>query len=297
MSTSAAAFAVATLTISAMGCGFRRQVLAGFKYAFLILVALAAIIPFWWLVATSLRAEGVFSARGWELFFPSHLTLDYYAKLLGLGELLPLGRFLANSLFLCAVGVILEVGLASLCAFPLARHEFAGKGLVTLALAAALMLPTQGNQIVNFTTIRFLGLYDTLWAVILPGAVSVFGILIMRQAFLVVPRELEDAARIDGCGEWGIFWHIMLPLTRASQVTLALFATVANWNSFLWPLVVLKSTDLYPLSVGLAVLAETFDSEFRVVAAGAVLGTLPLLLLFLTIQKQFIRGLTAGAVK
>ena len=228
---------------------------------------------------------------------PSGLTGAYYRKLFQLQEQLPLLRFFANSLFLCGAGVALEVGLASLAAFPLARREFSGKGAVALILAGALMLPTQANQIVNFTTIRFLGLYDTLAAVVLPSAVSVFGIMIMRQAFLVVPRELEDAARLDGCGDWGIFWHVMLPLTRASQVTLALFAAVAQWNSFIWPLVVLKSIQNYPLSVGLAYLSETFDSEFRLVAAGAVLGTLPLILLFLSIQKQFIRGLTAGALK
>lgn len=263
----------------------------------LAVLTLAALAPFWWLVATSLRADGVFAASVTDMFFPRHLTLRYYGELWALREHLPWLRFCVNSLVLCAVGVALEVSLASLAAYPLARRRFAGRGWLSLMLAATLMLPTQANQIVNFTTVRFLGLYDTLAAVVLPGAVSVFGIFVMRQAFLTVPSELEDAARLDGCGEWGIFWHVCLPLTRASQVTLALFATIANWNSFIWPLVVLKSTELYPLSVGLAYLSESFDSEFRLVAAGAVVAALPLILLFLVIQKQFVRGLTAGAVK
>ncbi|MBQ7567346.1 carbohydrate ABC transporter permease [bacterium] len=275
----------------------RSIVLQGMRWLLLSVLALAAAAPFWWMVTVSLRADGVFGSSLAELFWPAHFTLEYYAKLWALREQLPLLRFFANSALLCAIGVVLEVSLASLAAFPLARRDFPGKSAVAVALAAALMLPTQANQIVNFTTIRFLGLYDTLLAVVLPGAVSVFGIFLMRQAFLIIPQELEDAARLDGCGEWGIFWHIMLPLTKSTQATLALFATVAQWNALLWPLVVLKSTELYPLSVGLAYLSETFDSEFRLVAAGTVLGTLPLIILFLAIQKQFIRGITAGAVK
>lgn len=267
------------------------------RFLLISLLALLAVAPFWWITAVSLRSGGVFSSTLAEMFFPSHVTAAYYQKLWAVREQLPLLRFFANSLLLCVLGVILEVSLASLAAFPLARRSFTGKAAAAWLLAAALVLPTQANQIVNFTTIRFLGLYDTLAAVVLPGAVSVFGIFLMRQAFLVVPWELEDAARLDGCGEWGIFWHIMLPLTRSSQATLALFAAVANWNSFLWPLVVLKSNELYPLSVGLAYLSATFDSEFRLVAAGTVVSMLPLILLFLLIQKQFIRGLTAGAVK
>ncbi|MDO5297241.1 MAG: carbohydrate ABC transporter permease [bacterium] len=267
------------------------------RWLALSVLALAAVVPFWWIAVVSVRADGVFSSSIGEMFFPSRLTIKYYCKLWEVREQLPLLRFFGNSLLLTAGGVLLEVALASMAAFPLARRSFWGKSAVAWVLAAALMLPTQANQIVNFTTVRFLGLYDTWAAVVLPGAVSVFGILLMRQAFLVVPAELEDAARLDGCGEWGIFWHIMLPLTRASQATLALFAAVANWNSFLWPLVVLKSNELYPLSVGLAYLSETFDSDFRLVAAGTVMGMLPLILVFFAIQKQFIKGLTAGALK
>ncbi len=214
-----------------------------------------------------------------------------------MSEQLPLLRFFWNTALICVWGVVLEVSLAALAAYPLARMEFKGKTLVFALLLSTLMLPTQANMIVNFVTIRWLGLFNTLSAVVLPAATSVFGIFLMRQAFLVVPRELEDAARIDGCGELGIFWHVMLPLSRAALGTLALFAFVSHWNSFLWPLVVLKSAELYPLSVGMAYMAETFDSDFRLVAAGSVAGMLPILILFLLVQKQFIRGITAGAVK
>ena len=266
-------------------------------YCFLAALALFTTVPFLWLLSTSLKSGDVFTARGLLDLVPQHPTLEYYARLLEMNEQLPLLRFFWNTALICLWGVGLEVALAALAAYPLARMEFPGKPAVLAALLATLMLPNQANMIVNFVTIRWLGLFDTLTAVVLPTAVSVFGIFLMRQAFLVVPRELEDAARIDGCGEFGIFWHVMLPLSRASLGTLALFAFVAHWNSFLWPLVVLKSADRYPLSVGMAYLAETFDSDFRLVAAGSVLGMLPILTLFLLVQKQFIRGITAGAVK
>ncbi len=266
-------------------------------YLLLAGLALFATVPFLWLLSTSLKSGDVFTSRGLLDLVPREPTLEYYIRLLGMNEQLPLLRFFWNTAVICVWGVVLEVSLAALAAYPLARMEFKGKTLIFAMLLSTLMLPTQANMIVNFVTIRWLGLFDTLTAVVLPAATSVFGIFLMRQAFLVVPRELEDAARIDGCGELGIFWHVMLPLSRAALGTLALFAFVSHWNSFLWPLVVLKSAELYPLSVGMAYMAETFDSDFRLVAAGSVAGMLPILVLFLLVQKQFIRGITAGAVK
>ena len=266
-------------------------------YLLLAGLALFATVPFLWLLSTSLKSGDVFTSRGLLDLIPREPTLEYYVRLLGMSEQLPLLRFFWNTAVICVWGVVLEVSLAALAAYPLARMEFKGKTLVFALLLSTLMLPTQANMIVNFVTIRWLGLFNTLSAVVLPAATSVFGIFLMRQAFLVVPRELEDAARIDGCGELGIFWHVMLPLSRAALGTLALFAFVSHWNSFLWPLVVLKSAELYPLSVGMAYMAETFDSDFRLVAAGSVAGMLPILILFLLVQKQFIRGITAGAVK
>lgn len=275
----------------------QRLLRSALLYAFLVALALFTTVPFLWLLSTSLKSGDVFTGGGLLDLIPKQPTLEYYGKLLRMQEQLPLLRFFLNTAILCFWGVVLEVTFAALAAYPLARMEFPGKGLVFAALLSTLMLPNQANMIVNFVTIRYLGLFDTLTAVVLPTAGSVFGIFLMRQAFLVVPRELEDAARIDGCHELQIFWHVMLPLTRPALGTLALFAFVAHWNSFMWPLVVLKSAELYPLSVGMAYMAESFESEFRLVAAGSVLGMLPIILMFLLLQKQFIRGITAGAVK
>jgi putative chitobiose transport system permease protein len=159
------------------------------------------------------------------------------------------------------------------------------------------MLPGHVGLIVNFVTLMRLRLIDTYAGVMLPGAVSVFGIFLLRQAFLTVPQELEDAARIDGASEWTIWRRIMLPVITPALAALALFEFVAVWNSFLWPLVVLKSPDKYPLAVGLLYLSGLFAHNTRAVAAGAVLMTLPIVVVFLFTQRYFMRGLTVGAVR
>lgn len=251
--------------------------------------------PFLFLLSTSLEGGDLFRLESPADLLPKEPTLEAYPAVF---ERLPdLPRFFLNTALICFFGVTLELIFASLAAYPLARMEFRGKNLVFALMLATLMLPAQANMIVNFVTIRFLGLFDTLVAVFLPSAVSVFGVFLMRQAFLVIPRELEDAARIDGCGDFWIFSRIMLPLAKPALGTLGLFAFVAHWNSFMWPLVILKSRELYPLPVGLNYMANAFDSEFRLVAAGSVLAMLPIILLFLALQKQFISGITAGAVK
>ncbi len=265
------------------------------RAALLGLVALLCLGPSLFLLRTSLEAGDLFRLESWRDLFPQQPSLEAYVRVFQ--ELPELPLFFWNTALLCAAGIGSELLLATMAAYPLARMRFRGKGVVLGALLATMMLPVQANMIVNFVTIRWLGLYDTLIAVVLPSAVSVFGIFLMRQAFLVIPRDLEDAARIDGASEWYIFRHVMVPLTKPALGTLALFSFVANWNSFMWPLVVLQSRELYPLSVGLVYLANAFDSDFRLVAAGSILAMLPILGLFLALQKQFIKGITAGAVK
>lgn len=251
--------------------------------------------PFLFLLSTSLEGGDVFALNSlWDLL-PNQLSKDAYFEVF---EKLPeLPHFFKSTAILCFCGVLMELTLATLAAYPLARMEFKGKATIMGALLATMMLPAQANIIVNFVTIRAMGLFDTLTAVLLPSAVTVFGVFLMRQAFLVVPKDLEDAARMDGASEWYIFWHVMVPLTRPALGTLALFSFVSHWNSFMWPLVILEDKTLYPLSVGLAYMANAFDSNFRLVAAGSVLSMIPIVVMFLLMQKQFIRGITAGAVK
>jgi putative chitobiose transport system permease protein len=273
----------------------RASLAAAARWALLLALTALCLGPFLFLLSTSLKTGDVFKLESLADLWPGHPSLAAYREVF---EKLPdFKHFFSSTAWICFWGVSLELILATLAAYPLARMEFRGKAPVMAGLLATMMLPAQANIIVNFVTIRQLGLYDTLSAVVLPTAVSVFGIFLMRQAFLVVPKDLEDAARMDGASEWYIFSRVMVPLTRPALGTLALFSFVSHWNSFMWPLVILQDRAKYPLSVGLAYMANAFDSNFKVVAAGSVLSMIPILLMFLAMQKQFIRGITAGAVK
>ena len=204
---------------------------------------------------------------------------------------------MVNTLLITGAGVGLNLLLCSLAAYPLARMRFPGRNLIFFTLLATLMLPSHVGLIVNFVTLTRLHLIDTYTAVVLPSAVSVFGIFLLRQQYLSIPQELEDAARIDGASELGIWWRVMLPLIAPGLATLAIFEFVAFWNSFLWPLIVLKSPEKYPLAVGLLYLSGLFAHNTRLIAAGAVMMTIPIIVVFLFTQRYFMRGITLGAIR
>ncbi len=263
------------------------------RYGLMLVLALLAVGPFCYLFVGSIIEGNVMSFfRGdpWHL----HYTSKYYADVWGTFNAMGVWH---STVVICAVGVVVELLVASLAAYPLARMEFGGKNFIFMCMLSTMMLPAQASMIVNFTTIRHLGLFDTYTAVILPSAVSVFSIFLMRQAYLTIPRELEEAARIDGAGELTIWWRIMVPLSRPALGTLTIFSFVGYWNSFIWPLVVLEHENKYPLAVGLQYLSAVFDNSFSKVAAGSVIALVPIVLIFLLMQKQFISGITAGAVK
>lgn len=263
------------------------------RYAGLIALAIFTTFPLLWLMSIAVRRTG--SVFGFPpALLPWPMTAAHFATV---WQTMPLPRFFLNTLVLCGIGVAANVLLCSLAAYPLARMEFPGRRIVFAALLSTLMLPGHVGLIVNFVTLMRLRLIDTYAGVLLPGAVSVFGIFLLRQAFLTVPQELEDAARIDGASEWTIWRRVMLPVIAPALAALALFEFVAVWNSFLWPLVVLKSPDKYPLAVGLLYLSGLFAHNTRAVAAGAVLMTLPIIVVFLFTQRYFMRGLTVGAVR
>ncbi len=263
------------------------------RYAGLVALAIFTTFPLLWLASVALRRTGsVFGVP--PVLVPWPMTLANFATV---WQTMPLPQFFLNTLILCGIGVAANVLFCALAAYPLARMEFPGRRVIFALLLSTLMLPGHVGLIVNFVTLMRLRLIDTYAGVLLPGAVSVFGIFLLRQAFLTVPQELEDAARIDGASEWTIWLRVMLPVIAPALAALALFEFVAVWNSFLWPLIVLKSPDKYPLAVGLLYLSGLFAHNTRAVAAGAVLMTLPIIVVFLFTQRYFIRGLTVGAVR
>jgi putative chitobiose transport system permease protein len=271
----------------------RRRLASAARSVVLVLLAVITAFPFVWLLATSLRSSGtVFSFP--PVIIPRPPTLANYV---GVWQTMPIARFFLNTAYITGMGIALTVVVSALAGYPLARMRFPGRDLIFYAIVGSLMLPQHVGLILNFVTMMRLHLIDTYAAVYLPSAASVFGIFLLRQAFLTIPNEIEDAARIDGASELRVWAQIMLPLVSPALATLAIIEFSAYWNSFLWPLIVLKSPDKYPLAVGLLYLSGLFAHNTRYVAAGAVMMTLPMIVVFLLLQRYFLRGITVGAVK
>jgi putative chitobiose transport system permease protein len=270
-----------------------RALTTGAHYGGLGALAVVTTFPFLWLLATSLRASGtVFGFP--PVVIPRPPTM---ANFVGVVETLPLARFFANTVYITGMGILLTLATSALAGYPLARMRFPGRDLIFYAIVGSLMLPQHVGLILNFVTLIRLHLVDTYAAVYLPGVASIFGIFLLRQAYLVIPAEIEDAARIDGAGEMRLWAQIMLPLVSPALATLAIIEFTAYWNSFIWPLIVLKSPDRYPLAVGLLYLSGLFAHNTRYIAAGAVIMTVPVIVVFLLLQRYFLRGIVMGAVR
>ncbi|MDN5342888.1 carbohydrate ABC transporter permease [Oceanotoga sp. DSM 15011] len=263
-----------------------------FTYILLILLSLFFIFPFLWVLSTSFKgAEDIFG-NGLNLI-PKSFTIKNYVEVF---TAIPMAKYFLNTLIITFIGVAFQVILASLAAYPLARLDFKGRNLIFYLILLPMLIPVEGSLVINFITILNLQLYNTYLSVVLPGAVSIFGIFLMRQHYLSVPKELEDAARIDGCNEFQVWWKITFPLVRPATSALAIFSFAAFWNSFLWPLIVLKDSNKFPLQVGLSQLNTQFNQNFRTISAAIVIATIPILVFFFFTQRYFIEGYK-GAVK
>ena len=260
----------------------------------LILLALLVLTPLLWLVSTSLKgpAENIFSSP--PALLPASPSLDAYGRLFRDS---PLTTYLLNSTLVSALAVTANLLFCSLAAYPLARMRFAGRGLVLGLVVATILIPFQVVMIPLYLLMVQLGLRNTLIALVIPQAATAFGLYLLRQSFLGVPRDLEEAARIDGCSRLGEWWNVMIPAARADLITLAMFVFIGTWSDFLWPLVILDDPALYTLPLGLQQLSSSFSLDWRVVAAGSVVSILPVLLLFVLLQKFILPSSTSDAVK
>lgn len=202
-----------------------------------------------------------------------------------------------NSVIVTVVRSLLNVFLAALAAYPLARMNFRGRNVLFVVILATMMIPEQVIVVPMYRTIISMGLADSLIAVIIPFSVSAFGIFMCRQAFAQIPASLEEAARMDGCSSFGVWRHVMLPLSAPTLATLALFSMIGAWSELLWPLVVLQSKDNFTLPVAINQLLGEFATNPRMAYAGAVLALIPIIVAFIAAQKWLKSGLFAGAVK
>ncbi|MGW1183659.1 carbohydrate ABC transporter permease [Streptomyces drozdowiczii] len=264
------------------------------RYVLLLAVLALTVGPFLWQLSTSLKGpnEDIFSSP--PKFFPSDPTLDNYSRV---ADTIPVWDYALNSLKVASANVVTNCVGSALAGYALARLRYRGRRAATLAFILAMLVPVEGIIIAQFTAMRDLGLNNTLLGVLLPGSVGAMNVLLMRNAFLNLPVEIEEAAFVDGANVWQRFLRIALPSVKGTLAVVAIFAFMGSWDDFLWPLIVLSDPENFTLTIGLNYLHGTFANDERLVAAGTIIAVLPLIILFAGLQRFFFRGVGEGAVK
>lgn len=266
----------------------------------LIIVCILSLLPFLWLLSTALKgpSENIFQYP--PVFLPEQPTFANFKEVL---RLVPIVGYVINSFIVAAFTVILNLLLSAMAAYPLARMEFGGKKIAFFAVLATIMVPFQAIMLPVYIITLKLNLVDSAGIIpgylgmILPFAVNAFGIFLLRQAFLAIPKELEESAVVDGCNSLQIFFRILLPMIKPTLAVLAIFTFIGSWGEFLWPSIVLTNEKLFTLPVGINNLQGAFSANYRLIAAGSMISIVPIVIFFVSLQKYFISGANEGAVK
>ena len=264
------------------------------SYLLLLVITCITIVPFLFALSTSLKGTNdvLFSIP--PQLIPKNITFDNFITV---WNTLPIARYLMNSVILTFFGVVLPLILCSFAAFPLARMTFKGRNFVFLLVIATMMIPGEVTMIPTYLIIDKLGLMGSYAGVILPGAISVMGIFLMRQGFMGIPKEVEESAIIDGANVWQVFWKIMFPMVKPMLGVLTILSFMGAWNSFLWPLLILNDPSTYPIALGLYQLQGAFSANTRLVAAGAMIALVPIIIVFIAFQRYFIEAAYSSSVK
>jgi len=257
--------------------------------------ALVFVLPLLFLLVTAFKPDAEILHYGGML--PHRPTLGNFREVLGNPEEIPILRWFGNSVFISSCVSLLVVAVDSLAAYGLARLNLPGKKWVFGVIVATLMVPGQILLVPVYLILNRLGWLDTPLALIVPAGAGAFGVFLLHQFFLGIPRELEEAAALDGCSPFGIYWRVILPLSRPVLATLAIFTFVGSWNDFLGPLVFLDSVDKYTLPVGIALFQTSYYTEYGLTLAASVLCTLPVLIIFLIFQRHIIQGVALTGLK
>ncbi|HEY1298662.1 MAG TPA: carbohydrate ABC transporter permease [Chloroflexota bacterium] len=273
----------------------------------LVVGAVVMLLPFVWMLSTSLKpADQLFTVP--PTWLPRPVQWDNYVKAMGAGNF---GRYAVNSLLLGLANVVTNVLLSALAGYAFARLKFPGRNVLFVLVLATLMVPYQVTIIPLFVIVRHIPLFggndllgqggigwiNSFWGLIVPGAVGAFGIFLLRQFFLTLPVELEDAARIDGAGELRIFGQIMLPLAMPAVATLAIFSFQAGWNAFLWPLLITNTDDMRTIQLGLTVFVQQYSTQWGQLMAATVVATLPVILAFGFGQRLLVRSVAFSGMR
>ncbi len=257
------------------------------------LVAFFTLLPFFWMLSASFMPTGEASSFP-PKFLPMHVTFGQYRFLF---ERMHLGRFFLNSLILAISVSLVSLFVNSLAGFAFAKYHFKGKRSLFTFLLSSMIIPGQVTMLPVFLLLNKLGLLNTYFGIIIPGMASIFGIFLIRQYLQGIPDSLIEAARIDGASDWRIYWRIILPLALPVLVTLTLFTFMGTWNDFLWPLIVMTNEDMYTLPVAISNLLGEHALDLELMMAGSVITILPVLIVFMLLQKYYIQGILLGGIK
>ncbi len=255
--------------------------------------AITMVVPFVWMLSSSLKTNlEVFRIP--PTFIPDVAQWQNYIEIF---KVVPYGRWFLNSLFITVVQTVLYMFIASLAGFTFARLRFPGRDVIFTLYLATLMVPGEVTLIPKFILMRKLELIDTLTAVILPGIFNAYGVFLLRQFFMTLPESLEEAAILDGASYFRIYWNIILPLAGPALATLAIFSFRGAWNDFTWPLIVINSEHLKPLSVGLASFHGLYETNWPYLMAASTVALIPIIIVFVAAQKYFVRGIALTGLK
>jgi len=262
-------------------------------YGVLLLLALSMLLPFLWMLGTSLMTDlEVYQYP--PKFIPSDARWSNFAEAM---KLQPFGRFFLNTAIVAGASVLGQLLFCSMAAYAFARLRFVWRDKLFAAYLGTMMIPAIVTIIPSFLLINTFGWINTYWALFTPTISSVWGIFLLRQFFMTIPRDLEDAARIDGASEFSIFWRVILPLSKPALATLAVFAFMGSWKDFLWPLLVTNRLDMRTVEVGIANFTTLYTTDWPHQMAAAVVVMIPIIIVFLIAQKYFVRGITLTGLK
>jgi multiple sugar transport system permease protein len=266
----------------------------GVLYACLTVGGLFMLMPFIWMLSSALKDQGAIFAYPPALIPPA-VRWENFREIL---NVVPFGRYFGNSTVIALLSVVGQLLSCSMAAFAWARIPFPGRTILFMTLMAALIIPPQVTLVPLFIMMNGVGWIDTYYPLILPFWLGgAFGTFLLRQFFLGIPRDLEDAAKIDGAGPWRIYWTIYLPLCKPALATVAIFTFLLQWNELLRPLIFLSSPEKLPLTVGLAALRSQYSTAWNLIMAGALISVVPVLGLFVFAQRYFVRGVTSSGLK
>ncbi|NOY80256.1 MAG: carbohydrate ABC transporter permease [Kiritimatiellaeota bacterium] len=271
----------------------RRRIAHALSYAFLATVGVTMIAPFLWMLLTSLKSPEA-DVLDLKRLLPDGIHLENYRRVV---LELNFARVLLNSVLVTFCVTAGQVLTSSLAAFAFARLKFFARDKIFLGYLGTLMIPGAVTMIPVFLLLRQLGWINSYKALIIPGMFSAYGTFMLRQFFMTIPKEIEEAAVIDGCSTLGIYWHVILPLSKPGLSALAILTFMGSWRSFMWPLIVTHKPEMFTLPVALASFQEMYGVQWTLLMAGSVIMILPMLLVFIVGQRYFIEGIQLGAVK